>query len=332
MTPASTRIERVASEPNESPSVWTVVVHYGDPAVTSRVLGLLATATSPMSIVVVDNGGNFQPPTGVRYVRMAQNVGFAGGANAGARLALSEGAEFVWFLNNDAEPEPDALERLLRRARSSRAASIVGSLEIDFRDQEPGSLESYLLPGLPRSLTGAVRVVGGPARSVDFLSGFSMLVSRSAFELVGSFDETYFHYCEDVDFVLRAHQLGVDIVLDAGAPLKHTRSSVLGSGSRIVAYYYFRNRLLLLSRHRHLHPLLTLFIAAPERSLWPLVSPAHLTRRDWSWLAGSWRGTLDAIRGHRGKAPTQLLGRPPESEGSMARGGTQSAGHGGRSS
>jgi GT2 family glycosyltransferase len=308
MTIERASIETGRREPNRSPSVWTVVVHYGDPAVTDRVLERLAHSTAPMAIVVVDNAGTFKAPAGVRYIRLATNLGFAGGANAGARLALSEGAAHVWFLNNDAEPEPDALEKLLETVRSCRAACIVGSLEVDPRDPEPGNLEAYLLPGLPATLRATVRVAHGSRASVDFLSGFSMLVSRSAFEALGFFDETYFHYCEDVDLCLRARQRGVDVVLDATAPLRHTRSLALGSRSRTVSYYYFRNRLLLLSRYRRMHPLLTLLLAAPRRGLWPLIAPRSLAPRDRAWLRGAWQGTLDAIRGRRGQV--SLPGSP----------------------
>jgi GT2 family glycosyltransferase len=128
-----------------------------------------------------------------------------------------------------------------------------------------------------------------------------MLVSRAAFEEVGFLDESFFHYFEDVDLGLRAVLAGADVVLDCGAPMRHRRATILGSGSEIETYYFFRNRLVIGARYRGISPLLALFVADPGHGLRPLFSRRRLASRDWPWLRGAWRGTLDAIRGRTGR-------------------------------
>ncbi len=281
-------------------TVWAVVVHFGDAKVTSRLLDCLESSTVPMSIVLVDNSGDFSFPAGVHQVRPRSNLGFAGGANLGARLALASGADLVWFVNNDAEPGPDALERLLETKRVCAPACVVGSLEIDPEDRDPQSRWAYRFPGLPRRLRGLVRAVRGRLSTVDFVSGFSMIVSRPAFEQIGFFDESFFHYCEDVDYCLRAALIGADVVLDCGAPIRHRRSTALGRKSQLTSYYFFRNRLLLIARYRGIHPVISLFISNPRRGIVPLISPRSVAQGDWPWLRGAWYGTLDAVRGRTG--------------------------------
>jgi GT2 family glycosyltransferase len=280
--------------------VWAVVVHFGDPSRTRRTLEQLAASTVPLRVVVADNDGAFVGPDEIDVLRMGENRGFAGGANAGAHHAFSRGASFVWFVNNDAEPGPDTLERLLETAAVCRPACLVGSLELDPGDADPQGPWTNQAPMLPPALRGRVRAIRGRLTTVDFLSGFSMLVSRPAFELVGWFDESFFHYFEDVDLGLRAVLAGADVVLDCGAPTSHRRATSLGRGSELETYYFFRNRILLAARYRRVSPLVALFVADPRHGLLPLFSRRRFARRDWRWLRGAWRGTLDAVRGRTG--------------------------------
>lgn len=289
-------------DPNEVRpwSVWAVVVHYGSPSITLRVLRHLEASTYPASVVVIDNSSNFDAPSGVRLIVSSTNLGFAGGANIGARKALDEGADLVWFINNDAEPSPDALERLIETAAEASPACIVGSLEVDPLEGNADGGWAYRLPALPTRLRGSVRSVRSRLGSVDFVSGFSMLVSRPTFERIGFLDESYFHFCEDVDYSLRAVLNGVDVVLDGGAPVLHRRSTAMGRGSSLTSYYFFRNRLLLAARYRHRHPIVTLLVADPRRMILPLISPRRIANREWGWLRGAWRGTVDALRSRSG--------------------------------
>ncbi len=281
-------------------AVWAVVVHFGEPAKTDHILRQLAASTVPLDVVVADNDGAFLGPKGVDVLHTGGNTGFAGGANAGARHALSQGASFVWMLNNDAEPGPQTLERLLETVGSCRAACLVGALELDPGDVDAQSQWSYQAPWLPPVLRGRIRAVRGRLRTVDFLSGFSILMSRPAFEKVGFFDESFFHYFEDVDLSLRAVLAGAEVVLDCGAPVPHRRATILGPGSELETYYFFRNRLLLAARYRGISPLVALFVANPRNSVRPLFSRRRLLDRDWPFLRGAWRGTIDAVRGRTG--------------------------------
>ncbi len=49
----------------------------------------------------------------VRYRRLEENTGGAGGFNCGMRWAVEGGWDYVWVMDDDCLPEPDALEKLL---------------------------------------------------------------------------------------------------------------------------------------------------------------------------------------------------------------------------
>ncbi|MEM9425131.1 MAG: glycosyltransferase family 2 protein [Pseudomonadota bacterium] len=141
------------------------------------------------------------------------NLGFAAGNNAGLRQALEAGFDFFWVLNADTVVEPDALTHLVSRLEAVEGAGLCGSLICYYDDpsviQEAGGCASYPLIGLSR------RLAADKKRSDDFdwraleaklgyISGACCLVSRDFLETVGLMSESYFLYCEEIDWATRA--------------------------------------------------------------------------------------------------------------------------------
>jgi GT2 family glycosyltransferase len=67
------------------------------------------------------------------------------------------------------------------------------------------------------------------AESPDF-SAF--LIRRDAWEKIGPFDETMKHYASDIDYHLRAKELGIPL-MNAGVPFTHKRSSTILNASPV---------------------------------------------------------------------------------------------------
>ena len=82
------------------------------------------------ALVLVDNASSdgtaellrergFLDRDGVSYVRLERNLGSAGGYAKGIELAREQPADWIWILDDDAEPRPEALERLLAAPEAS---------------------------------------------------------------------------------------------------------------------------------------------------------------------------------------------------------------------
>ena len=146
----------------------------------------------------------------VTLVNPGRNLGYAGGVNA-CIAAVPQGTwDAVWVLNPDTFPDLDALAALVRHQRLGDYG-IVGSRLLWVSDglvQTWGGLKwrSWLGRGVYLGLNSPGHMIPDVAeveRSLEFISGASMYVSRAYIEAVGVMDEDFFVYCEDVDWCLR---------------------------------------------------------------------------------------------------------------------------------
>lgn len=240
-----------------------MVLNWHGRAETLQCLHALAALSYPnLAVILIDNDCReftadelSQLVADGRYVSTDVNLGFAAGANLGMRHALDARAEYVWFLNNDAQPEPDALRELIAVAEQSPAIAIVGPKIL--QAQDPQRLDSIALDVNLRSgriyLTGHDEADHGQydqlttARAV---TGCAMLVSRVACERLGGFDERFFAYLEDADLCLRAGAAGFRVAVAPRARVRHQRpAATRGRQSVASLYYTARNHLILLERH-----------------------------------------------------------------------------------
>ena len=108
----------------ESPDlrVFVVVVNWNGGDHNLRAIRSLLDQGLPQeAIVFVDNGSTDGSREKVlaafaelRLIANPSNLGFGDGVNQGMRLALEEGAEYVFLSNNDIEFPPGTLPILLR--------------------------------------------------------------------------------------------------------------------------------------------------------------------------------------------------------------------------
>jgi hypothetical protein len=142
------------------------------------------------------------------------NLGFAGGNNAGIRSAMADcECRYVWLLNNDTVVEPDALLHLVRRMLEKPGAGICGSRLLFYHDPD---VVQALGGATYNKWLGSNRHLGmnqknsqsiNPEdieRKMQYVIGASMLVSTAFLETVGLMSEEYFLYFEELDWIARA--------------------------------------------------------------------------------------------------------------------------------
>jgi GT2 family glycosyltransferase len=163
-----------------------------------------------------------------------ENKGMGGGNNAGMRAATGR---YHFLLNSDAWVVGDGLERLVAYADAHPEAAVVGPrlLNTDGTTQRSVRAEPtvwrlateylFLRKLAPRSRLLNPLYVGGfdhaSETEADWLYGPALLVRRDATDAVGLFDETFFMFSEEVDWMTRFRRAGWKVLFFPGAEVVH---------------------------------------------------------------------------------------------------------------
>jgi len=208
---------------------------------------LLKQTYSPFEVILVDNASHdgsvafvqeHFPP--VKIIIQKENLGFAGGSNAGIREA--EG-EYILTLNNDTIASPEFIEELVQPMMSDPSVGMCASKMI-FPD---GRINST---GICISRSGAAWDRGGgepdhgqyelPEEVFGPCAG-AALYRRAMLNEIGLFDEDFFLFMEDVDLAFRARLAGWKCMYVPMARVVHIHGGTANEGSDVAIYYGNRN-------------------------------------------------------------------------------------------
>ncbi|MGU9836972.1 MULTISPECIES: glycosyltransferase family 2 protein [Pseudomonas] len=185
----------------------------------------------------------------LHIIRNDANLGFAVACNQGARLAS---APNLLFLNPDTVIAPQAIERLLTALHGAADIGAVGGLlcNLDGTEQAGGrrvfptprrafmrafglSRLARFWPALFSDFLLHQEALPPQPIAVEAISGACMLVKREAIEHIGLWDEDYFLHCEDLDWCMRFHHGGWNVLFVPDAQVTH----VFGGCSRNRPYF-----------------------------------------------------------------------------------------------
>lgn len=230
--------------------ISAIVVSYRTGPRLRECLYALAADPDVDEIVIVDNGNSAraeafldrfaQGHAAVRLIRTGENLGFARGANVGARAASHA---LLLFINPDAVLKRGGAARLREAAAGRRSPVIVGGriFNLDGSEQRGARRRELTLwravgtftglsalPGIPDVHAHRVPLPASPV-AMDVISGALFLADREGFlDRLGGFDEGYFLHVEDIDLCRRAREAGGEVVYTPhGAALHY------GSTSRV---------------------------------------------------------------------------------------------------
>ncbi|MET0318204.1 MAG: glycosyltransferase [Rhodococcus fascians] len=231
------RWDLVAGNPLRPASVAVIIPHYEQPRQLAMVVRALELQDHPaelVEVVVADDGSRVAPVVAgssldVTVLRQ-DDLGFRAAAARNLGAAATS-AELLCFLDADTIPEPSYVRNLVRLASILPDAVSVGRRRhADLTDWTPDMLESWWCgvarpPVLtePEWLTHAYAVsadlLNADERSYRHVISAVMCCSRTLFDDIGGFDETFREYGgEDWEF---AHRAVVN-----GAVLHHARDAV----------------------------------------------------------------------------------------------------------
>jgi len=257
----------VESKPHAE--VSCVVLNWNGWADTIECLDALKECSYPnLTVIVVDNGSTDDSIARIKaahpdifLLKSEKNLGFSSGNNIGIRRALDIGADYIWLLNNDTRPAPDALCALVAKVASDKSIGAVAS--ICYYADEPSKVQAWAGSRINLWI-GYGRLYTEPHEDdwFDSLNGTSMLVARNAIEHVGLLDEGFFLYWEDTEFCLRLRKKGWRIAAAPASRVLHKVNASTGGNKIVLDRYQTTSGLRLLRLHSPVPNLaMSLFLA-----------------------------------------------------------------------
>lgn len=205
-----------------------IVTHESAAYVGDTLRAVSAQLRSGDELVVVDNASSDHTAEAAReaaphatVLDRRDNLGFAGGCNAGAAASSTP---LLLFLNPDATPAAGCLDELRRIAELrpdwgawQALVTMNGGATIN----TAGNVAHFLGISWAGGCGDPVARAPSEPTEVAFASGASLVVRRAAWELLGGFDERYFMYCEDLDLGLRLWLSGSAVGVAPAARVEH---------------------------------------------------------------------------------------------------------------
>lgn len=291
------------------PRVITVVLNYNQYSLTREMLAdFQKKGWGGSRVIVVDNNSTDDSAeklrnefSDVEVLETGRNLGCAGGRNFGVRSAMAHGAEFVFFVDNDAYVAEDCIAILVTHLERDPAIGILGARVMRHPEIDSiGSLGTMVdwdrchYKSIREEPTGATH---DGLIETAWVPGTAWMVRTSIFEEVGFIDERYFIYFEDTDYSFRIRKKGLRVAVATDAVIWHRECSNMGAGSPHSAYYYTRNRLLFFTAYSP-RPLFSGWFLASRALLWSL---RLMRKNEWRVAGGVIKGLRDAALGRWGE-------------------------------
>lgn len=191
------------SQPRTTPPV--LVVNWNSWDETFQCLRSILESGEDCPVWLIDNGSDVDRSAeaeaiypGLRVLKLDENYGAVVARNRALKLALQEGYQFAYLLDNDCTVSPGFLSSLVEVATSNVRVAMAGSRIA--RADVPNSLHFdgryYQLGEHPIDESDEVRVV--PASAVG-----ASLYRLETLDDIGFFDERFFIYGEGVEWCAR---------------------------------------------------------------------------------------------------------------------------------
>ena len=293
-----------------TPRLAVVILNWNGATDTLKCMESVRTSTVPVSVVIVDNGSTDDSRERIRaaapdrFVALGENLGYAGGNNAGIEVALSVGYETIAVLNNDTTVAPTAFERLLRELPAGEHRAVAPTIKYLDRPEISWFAGGTIERGWPRHLQpGELAHDARLLRPTSWLTGCCIVARRETWQLVGPLDPSYFLIFEDAAWSLRATRAGVALYVVTPAVIHHKVSSSIGRSaatSRLSSFYYVRNGLRLHAEH------FPRYVARFAFAWLVRQAPALIQSGRADELAFRWFGAAAFVGARRGRAPRAL--------------------------
>ncbi len=226
-----------------APMVSIILLFHNRAEISLQCLETLAVGAGSISfeVVIVDNASSDETPAlldrirNAKIIRNSTNLGFGGGCNQAADLAIGK---YLLFLNNDIELMSNSIKVLVDTIENGTNIGAAGG-KLIFPDgtlQEAGSIiwRDGSCAGYGRN-DDPFKPEFCYVKDADFCSGALLLTPRELFLSLGKFDTRYAPaYYEDADYCLQLWTKGFRVVFQPFSVAVHHEFGSSGKAKAIT--------------------------------------------------------------------------------------------------
>lgn len=245
--------------PGIKPDLAVWMVNYKSAALVAKSLASLSRVDIS-EILLWDNASGIEEQSALRAlaeqdsrIRLFEsqvNLGFGSAMNELADRSSSRPSDLVWILNPDTELLAGSVD-VLREALQSQQIDIVSPLIVCGNLDKPvvwyngGGVDTRTGRCWHDDYAQENWSVQPRVHPTTFVTGAAPMMTKFVWDRIGGFHDGLFLYWEDVEFSLRAADLGIKMGVHGGCVVWHLEG---GSGSTVTGHsvvYYFntaRNR------------------------------------------------------------------------------------------
>ena len=245
--------------------VLAVCVNWNGRGVLRETLDALSLSLySNLEILVVDNGSTDGSPSlipnSVQLLSLTENRGFGGALNKVIRQVLVKNSgidesdsPYLLLLNNDVLVEPETVSQLMSIAQIQGPGIYGPKVLLQDNPQHLDAAWGHITWSHVLSSYRGKGARDGPRfnrfRKVQLLLGCAILVHPRVFRDVGVFDEKFFMYHEEVDFLYRAGRAGYPSFYCPQAQVYHWSGHSTRRSPLQKVYWTRYNSVLFLRKH-----------------------------------------------------------------------------------
>lgn len=170
----------------------------------------------------------------IKYIRLTENLGGAGGFYHGVKEAYHDNYGWVWIMDDDAFPTQTCLEKLVPYYNLKDTIALA-SLKVDLDDNILYHHRGYFnfSHGLPIQEHITPEDTQTEYTDIDMASFVGLLVNRKAIKEIGYPKKEFFIHTDDLEYCIRLRSVG-KIKLINSSIIKHAEGSVQGTFKKTV--------------------------------------------------------------------------------------------------
>ena len=217
---------------NNDKKLFVIIVTYNPSRWIERTLSDLHRSEYPSELIIIDNASSEEELAKLKanagsftVIENKTNLGFGQANNQGIQVALENGADYIFLLNQDAYVYPDTFSRLIEALEENTDYGLLSPVHLAGDGQSLDyAFEAYT--NVKGENIGLEEFKNSDLiLQLSFINAAGWMLSRKCIEKVGLFGKPFFHYGEDRDFCNRCRAAGINVGVKGGSLLIHDREN-----------------------------------------------------------------------------------------------------------